>query len=202
MTTRERKTGPVAGGCGGADRRGVLTGALAIGLAGPYLGRSVLAATEPQKMRPQPGDVLVIALGDDKGKPIRPEDLQLGGPQELAYPMDPANNTIRDGSRLNQIAVLRLDPGELSEETAANAADGVVAYSAACTHQACPVSMWEKRKANLYCSCHGSQYDPRQNAKVVAGPAPRRLAHLPLKIEDGLVKAAGEFSGSVGAVKR
>ena len=107
---------------------------------------------------------------------------------------------MRNGSRLNQVLLIRLAPDQLSKDTSANAAEGVVAYSAACTHEACPVSMW--KEGTLYCACHGSQYDPADAAKVVHGPAERRLAMLPLKVEDGVLVAAGPFTGRVGAAKR
>src|SRR5207247_826432 len=55
--------------------------------------------------------------------------LPLGGPQQLAFPMDPATKIIRDGSLLNQVALVRLDPAQLSPDTRADAAGGVVAYS-------------------------------------------------------------------------
>jgi Rieske Fe-S protein len=60
--------------------------------------------------------------------------------------------------------------------------------------------MW--KEGTLYCACHGSQYDPKDGAKVVGGPAPRRLAMVPLRIEEGIVVAAGPFTGRVGAAKR
>lgn len=115
--------------------------------------------------------------------------------------MDPASQTIRDGSRLNLLVVARFDPATLSEETRANAADGVVAYSAICTHQACFVSMWEDENRTLFCSCHASEFDPRNDAEVVAGPAPKQLAALPLKIEDGRLLVGGPFKGPLGVQK-
>ena len=49
----------------------------------------------------------------------------------------------------------------------------------------------------LKCFCHNSEYDPRQNAKVVFGPAPRHLAALPVKAEGPALVAAGTFIGKV-----
>jgi Rieske Fe-S protein len=49
------------------------------------------------------------------------------------------------------------------------------------------------------CMCHNSEYDPRHAAQVVFGPAPRRLAALPLAIVDGALVVAGTFIGKVGA---
>jgi rieske iron-sulfur protein len=133
---------------------------------------------------------------------VKPDDLPLGGPQVVVWPMDGATETVRSGSRLNQVLLIRLPAEELSEETKANAADGVVGYSAACSHEACPVSMWKKDKQAFYCACHGSEFDPRDAARIVGGPAKRRLAMLPLQIEGGELIAAGPFTGPVGAVRR
>jgi rieske iron-sulfur protein len=179
-------------------RREILKGALGLGFALPLVGTGSAQEAEPRSLRPQAGDRLVFAAGDRKGAVIAPADLPVGGPQVLAYPQDAKSSVIRDGSRLNQVALVRLDPTELSEETLADAADGVVAYSAVCTHQGCPVSMWQDKAQTLFCSCHASEFDPRNGAEVVAGPAPRRLAALPLKAEDGVLIAAAEFSARVG----
>lgn len=187
----------------GHKRRTVLKGALGLGLTLPLIKAHAAAVEEdPRKARPQEGDRFVFFAGDRKGEIVKAEDLPMGGPQILAYPMDPKTSTVRDGSRLNQVIIIRLEPEQLSKDTLANAAEGVVAYSAACTHEACPVSMWKEDKGTLYCACHGSQYDPRQAAKVVGGPAPRRLAMLPLRIEEGVLVAAGPFTGRVGAARR
>jgi rieske iron-sulfur protein len=183
----------------GHQRRTVLKGAIGLGLTLP-LAQVHGAEEDPKKARPQAGDRFVFFSGDRKGEIIKVEDLPVGGPQTLAYPMDPATETVRSGSRLNQVLLIRLDPAQLSKDTSANAAEGVVAYSAACTHEACPVSMW--KDGTLYCACHGSQFDPKDAATVVGGPAEKRLAMLPLKVEDGVPVAAGPFTGRVGAVKR
>jgi rieske iron-sulfur protein len=182
-------------------RREVLKGVLGLGFALPVAEMAVARTDDPKRTRPQAGDRFVFAFGDRKSEAIALNDLPLGGPQVLTYPMDPGSGVVRDGSRLNQVLLVRLDPGQFSEETRANAADGVMAYSAVCTHQGCPVSMWEDEAKTLFCSCHASQFDPRNAAEVVAGPAPRRLAMLPLKMEDGALVAAGGFRGRVGFKK-
>jgi len=189
---------PSSGGC--CQRRGLLEAAL--GLA---VGLSALpAAAEdeapgPAAMPPQVGDQLVFLGGDKKGQPIRPEDLSEGGPQVQAWPFDPKTKTVRDQNRLNMLVALRFDPKDLGEETRANSDQGVVVYSDICTHQGCPVNMWEKDLQFLFCSCHGSQYDPKNAAEVQAGPAPRGLPALPVKVEDGVIVVAGKFSGRVGS---
>jgi rieske iron-sulfur protein len=180
-------------------RRRVLEGALGlgVGLAIPRVA-DVLGAEEDKQTRPRKGDRLVFAYGDRAGLVIGPDDLTRGGPQQLAFPMDPANKVIRNGSLLNQVALVRLEPSKLSEETKALAAEGVVAYSAICTHQGCPISMWQAASKTLFCACHASRFDPADRARVVDGPAPRRLPMLPLEAIQGAVVVAGEFSGRVG----
>jgi nitrite reductase/ring-hydroxylating ferredoxin subunit len=62
-----------------------------------------------------------------------------------------------------------------------------VAYSAVCTHQGCTVAY---QGGKLACPCHGSVFDPAKGAEVVAGPAPRPLPEIPVKVEGGEVVRA------------
>src|SRR5262245_2934547 len=68
-------------------------------------------------------------------KPLKPEDLPLDGKQTFSWPMDPETGTVRDGSRLNKVLLLRLDPEGFDPETKEHAAEGVVAYFAVCAHR-------------------------------------------------------------------
>ena len=183
-------------------RRTLILAALATGV----VASTPAAADEDQPgsdERPQKGDVLVFSEGEHTGEVIKPQDLRLGGPPVRAWPKDPTTSVIRKGSRLNEVLVVKLDPAELDDETRARFADGFVAYSAICTHAGCPVTAWVKEttgdKDVCKCVCHNSEYDPRQGAQVVFGPAPRRLAALPLAAADGSLTVAGTFVGKVGA---
>jgi rieske iron-sulfur protein len=179
-------------------RRTVLKGSLSLGLALPWLQGAAAQDSDPRSARPQEGDRFVFPPGTRSGQLITPADLPLGGPPVMAYPMDPKTAVVRDGSRLNQVLLLRLDPAALAEETRARAAEGMVAFSAVCTHTGCDVSDWQGETQTFLCFCHYSRFDPKDGARVVSGPAPRRLAALPLKIEDGVLVAAGGFVGRVG----
>lgn len=155
--------------------------------------------------RPQKGDLLVFSEGDQEGKLITAADLPAGGPPVHAWPKDPTTSVVRSASRLNEILIIRLDPAELDEKTRARAIDGIIAYSAICSHAGCPVTAWVKSdvgdKEVLKCMCHNSEYDPRAGAQVVFGPAPRRLAALPLTLADGSLSVAGNFVGKVGGAQ-
>jgi rieske iron-sulfur protein len=154
---------------------------------------------DPKRMmRPQVGDLLVRSEGDQEGTLIAVADVKVGDAPVIAWAVDPATKLPRDGSRLNQVLLQRFDPSSLGDATRPHAADGLVAYSAICTHAQCTVTDWVQDRQILQCPCHQSEYDPRHDAKVVGGPAPRALAALPLKIADGKPQVAAGFIGKVG----
>ncbi len=185
-------------------RRSLLLSALATG-ASLAAAKSALAEDDKpgSDERPQKGDLLVLSEGDHAGELVKPDELKLGGPPVRAWPKDPKTSVVRDGSRLNEVLVVRLDVSELDDTTRSRSAEGIVAYSAVCAHQACPVTEWVKAEGGdkdvFKCPCHNSEYDPRQGAQVVFGPAPRQLAALPLAIVDGSLTVAAQFIGKVGA---
>jgi rieske iron-sulfur protein len=179
-------------------RRTILKAALGLCFGWPALNSAVAQDGGASNARPQEGDRFAFANGERKGDIIAPADLPLGGPPVMAYPMDPQTKTVREGSRLNQVLLIRLDTETLAEETRTRSAAGIVAYSAICTHAGCDVADWQAGTQMLLCFCHYSQFDPKDGARVVEGPAPRRLAALPLKVAEGVLMAADGFIGRVG----
>jgi Rieske Fe-S protein len=177
-------------------RRCVLRVCCAFAVAAPAFARADEA--DEARLPPQAGDVLAFAFGARAGQVIAPADLPLGSKQTLAYPMSPAAKRVRDGTRLNQLIVVRVDPAKLGEATRARAADGVVAYSGVCSHTGCDVTDWLADAQHFKCPCHESEFDPSDAARVVSGPAPWQLAALPLKLVDGGIVVAGPFEGKVG----
>jgi rieske iron-sulfur protein len=173
---------------------------------GAYMASSGSAAADEDQPgsdeRPQKADVLVFSEGEHAGEVIKPQDLKLGGSPVHAWSRDSKTSVVRKGARLNELLVVRLDPAELDDETRSRAADGIVAYSAICSHAGCPVTGWLKGAAGdndvFKCFCHNSEFDPRHSAEVVFGPALRRLAALPLTIADGSLTVAATFVGKVG----
>ena len=179
-------------------RREALKVLFGIGIGLPTVcARGVSDGAEEYPPR-QENDLFVFAFGDREGEIVAPEDVILSAPQILAYPMDPETGEVKNESRLNQLLLVRLDRESLSESTRARAADGIVAYSAVCTHTGCDIDEWSAETSRFQCPCHESEFDPSDGARVVGGPALRRLAALPLKIVDGVLMAAGGFLGPVG----
>lgn len=165
-----------------------------------YVGASLRPKAEvtPEKEPLKPGDILVYAQGGGEPKPIRPEELKPGDPFVLAYPMDPKTKVVKSGEAKNTVLVVRYNPEELAPEVAQNGVEGIVAYSAVCTHLGCIVSQWVADKKAALCPCHGGIYDLARGVRVIAGPPPRPVPQLPLKVEGGVLVAAGEFLGEVG----
>jgi rieske iron-sulfur protein len=183
------------------NRRCVLCGGAAAALA--MLSPDAWAEGDDpaRSARPRAGDLLVFFEGDRAGQAIKPADLKLGGPPALAWPMDPNSKTLRDGSRFNQVLLIRLDPSALESDEKPHAAEGIVGFSAICTHAQCTVAGWVADKQVFQCPCHQSRYDPKNGARVVFGPAPRPLPALPLKLDGGSLLVAGPFIGRIGMAR-
>jgi rieske iron-sulfur protein len=162
--------------------------------AASVLAVSATAVAEPADERPKEGDYLV-AVDAANSDGLSPSDI--GGPT-IAWPMEPAARLVRNGSRLNRVLLVRLDPATLVGPTRERAADGVVAYSAICPHAGCEVSGWIDEQKILECPCHNSKYNPREGAAIVDGPTTRGLAALPLKIIDNKLVVAKPFIGRLG----
>jgi Rieske Fe-S protein len=176
--------------------------ALRIGIGGLGIGLVLTArpgsAQEGQASLPPTEGDLLVKVSDPSLEPLTPADIGAGAAQILAWPMDPIYKVPRSGSRLNQLLLVRPHSDNFGPATKSIAADGVVAYSAICTHNGCEVTDWSPDEEMLSCPCHSARYDPKHEARVVDGPAPRPLPALPLKVEAGKLVVAGSLSARAG----
>lgn len=62
----------------------------------------------------------------------------------------------------------------------------IKAFSAACTHQGCTVA---RVRTTIDCLCHGSRFDIADGS-VVAGPAPRGLPPVAVRVSGGTITLA------------
>lgn len=152
---------------------------------------------EAARARPAAGDHLV-RVGDTSLTPLTVADVPTAGKPLVAWPLAGDPGVARSGSRLNRVLLVRLDPATLSEATRTRAADGVLGFSAVCTHTGCDVGEYLADEHQLYCECHQSKFDPRDGAKVTDGPAPRPLPALPLRVENGVLVVAAPFTTRPG----
>ena len=143
-----------------------------------------------------------LAVPANQDELVRPELLELEQRPLSALARDPETQVLRDGSRLNRVMITRIDPQKLTARYQANAAEGVIAYSAVCTHTGCDVINWDAGQLRMACPCHESQFDIYDGANVVGGPAPRPLAMLPLEVVEHALKLCGVVGGHRRAVRR
>jgi ubiquinol-cytochrome c reductase iron-sulfur subunit len=141
-------------------------------------------------------------LVDDKGKPYRPEDIEVG---DFYTALPEGADPEALGSGLVVVKLTAAD-NRLTGERRRWAPQGIVAYSKICTHAGCAISMYrfplyqptEPRPA-LVCPCHLSTFDPGDGGQVLFGPASRNLPQLPLEItSDGYLAAARDFPDPIG----
>lgn len=143
-----------------------------------------------------------VRLLDDRGKPIRPDDLAVGS-FTTAFPDGEDPRTF--GA---PVVVVSVDPAMLRPPPGRQdwAIGGVQAFSKICTHAGCAVAMLRypldpelNPAPALVCPCHYSAFDVTHGAEVVSGPAGRPLPQLPLRLDaDGSLLAAGPLSAPPG----
>ena len=183
------------------ERRDVLKGTC--GLVGAAavmsVGVSTPAFAEPQKDAPQVGDVFVFLNGPKKGAVAKVDDIAVGADAVSARAKDPKGD-VRDGD--NFIVLLYRVPKEkVPSDMAGDTVDGVMCYSAICTHQGCTMDEMHKPEMWFICPCHDAEFDPLQMGKNTGGATCHSLAYFPVKSDGGTIVMSGLPSGPVGIVK-
>lgn len=197
---------PVDDAPGSAVRRTVVVGGAALIATGRALiGTEAEAAADPkpEKLFTQPGDRFQFIKGDLKGQFLRPDMLVTDAPPIEVFPYAVAEDVIRRKNRLNRMLVLKLDTNEMDQDTSSRSVDGVLAYSALCTHRACTIKSWKAEERHLRCHCHLSEFAALSEGSVKSGPAKRQLPMVPLGLdEEGFVIATETFTRKPGGAKK
>jgi ubiquinol-cytochrome c reductase iron-sulfur subunit len=201
----------------GLNRRPLLKVALLAPIGGVALAAAAVPVGMLIKDPHKPNDLLFetgwspalnggnpVRLMHEDGKPIRPEDVSVGG-QITAFPMtkDGLGATNKHADSPILLIHLRQDDAELLRANTVHQPKNIggmygnlVAYSKICTHAGCPASLYEQQTNKLLCPCHQSQFLITDNAKPVFGPATRRLPMLPLGIDgEGYLVGLNDFNG-------
>ena len=188
-----------------------------LGLAGAGLGLAAVAPLIGALIKdPHHPDVLFhtgwdpanndgkpVPVVRDDLTPVRPEEISVGG-QITVFPGIPGGTTndwadspvllihlrVADADTLRGNLASRGNQGRMWEN--------FVAYSKICTHAGCPASLYEQQSDKLLCPCHQSQFQITDNARPIFGPATRRLAMLPLTVENGFFVAKSDFGVPIG----
>lgn len=187
----------------GAQRRDLLIGCAALVTGITAIDAPAAAATKPDRSPLQAGDRFQIVRGPLKGEFLRPETLEVGAPPLEGFPFDPANSTLKRKNRLNRVLMLRLAPDEMDAPTRERSADGVLVYSALCTHRSCTIKSWKAEERILRCHCHLSEFLALSEGSVNSGPARRQLPMVPLALDDdGFVVGTDGFTRKPGGAKK
>ena len=136
-------------------------------------------ADEAADLPPQPGDRLVRMDDEGAPQPLKTADIPFASKPVRALPYAAGDALLRDGSRLGRVILMRFDPASLDAETRARSADGVLAYSAVCTHQGCLVT---EVTETIDCACHFSKFSITDGS-VVSGPASAPLAEQAITVD-------------------
>lgn len=189
------------------ERRDVLksTGTMVGVAALASVGGSVNAfAWDAQKDVPKVGDVFIFTDGPKKGNVVNVDDVVLNAAPLTVQAKDPAG-AVRDGDNctavLYRVAKEKV-PGDMADATV----DGVMAYSAVCTHQGCMMTEIHNpdnvsAAFGFICPCHDAIFDPLQDGKNVGGATSATLAYFPIKSDGGKIVVSDEPSTNVGIKK-
>ena len=184
------------------DRRTLIVGAAATAIGLPHVARADDEAEKPNQLFAQTGDHIKIIKGELKGKLLRPEMLTAAAKPIEAFPFDSKLKVLRRRNRMNRLLVLRLNPDEMEAPVRERSVEGVLVYSAVCTHRACTIKAWNVEQRHLRCHCHLSEFAALTGGTVMTGPAKRQLPMIPLDIDnDGFVIAKGGFTDTPGGAK-
>src|SRR4051794_17040085 len=121
---------------------GLSTGAFAVAFGVPAFA---IRALQTVVQEIATGDVLVYATaasGAAAGDPIKASDIQVGTSVQ-AFPKGKTDN------QQNLVELVRVAPGQ--------GKDGLVAYSAICTHLGCVVYAKLNEAGQIACPCHASR---------------------------------------------
>lgn len=199
----------------GVQRRPLLKGAIAIGLApigvvaaAPLIGGMIndphKGAENPLKstgFSPKANGGKLVRLTREDGTPLRPEDVSVGG-QMTVFPGIPGGATNQHADSPTLLIHLREEDARQAQANADRPEamwGNYIAYSKICTHAGCPASLYEQQTNRLLCPCHQSQFLITDNARPIFGPASRRLPQLPITVDaDGFFVATSDYPETVG----
>ena len=196
------------------DRRKFLkicAGAGAAAAASPSLIQRAAGALRPGER---------VRLVDAAGETLRPDTLTVGRSYVFLYPYETTPCFLIDlGSPAEPGEELQTSDGRAYRWSGGVGPQrSIVAFSAICAHKMSyptrsvsfidyrhkPVSEdtgsnWWQRGQVIYCCSEGSVYDPRDGARVMAGPAPQPLAAIGLEFveDEQALYATGVYGGAM-----
>ncbi|MGB3444992.1 MAG: ubiquinol-cytochrome c reductase iron-sulfur subunit [Actinophytocola sp.] len=149
-----------------------------------------------------------VTGNNDEVSLVRPEDMDAGA-METVFPYR-EGDTHEEWVKLlkrgdSPVMLIRLRPADAARVIKHEGQEDFnygdyYAYTKICSHVGCPTSLFEQRSNRILCPCHQSQFDALQYAKPVFGPATRKLAQLPIALDEetGYFISTGDFIEPIG----
>ena len=179
----------------------VMAGAAAVATVAGSL--PVFAAD--QKDVPMVGDVFVHTEGPKKGAVVMAADIPVDANKVITVQAATPDGKPREGDNCTAV-VYRTTADKVPADMKNETVDGIMVYSAVCTHQGCMMTEVHQSSTavaayGIICPCHDAIFDPLQEGKNTGGATSRTLAHFPIKSDGGKLVVTDVPSNYVG-VKR
>jgi len=156
--------------------------------------------SQPQPVgAPERGDTFVYADGPNKGKDVVLADIVVDAPPITVQAKD-ETGTVRESEKAT-ILLYRVAPDKIPTDIRGDTVEGLIAYSALCTHQGCLVSDWDATAKEFVCPCHKAAFAPLQGGITTGEMKTRALPQVPVKIHDGKLVIGDAILSWIG-VKR
>jgi Rieske Fe-S protein len=164
---------------------------------------SLPAFAADQKDVPMVGDVFVFTDGPNKGNVVNVADIPVE--KLITVQAKDPSGAVREGDN-STVVLYRVAPAKVPSDMTSESVEGIMAYSAVCTHQGCMMTDWHIASdavafSGIICPCHDAIFDPLQSGKNTAGAVSRTLPHFPIKSDGGKLVVTDVPSSYVG-VKR
>lgn len=148
---------------------------------------------------PERFDSFVFADGPNKGKDVKAEDIVLDAPPVTVQAKDEEGN-VRESEKAT-ILMYRVSPDKIPADIRGDTWEGLIAYSALCTHKGCLLTGWDAPTKQFICPCHNGFFDPLKGGENTAGAPTRAIPQIPVRIHDGKLVVGDAIMGWIG-VKR
>ncbi len=169
-----------------------------VGSLGPLPGNDLRTTLWDKKMPDGKRRRLVL---DPEMSPIKLSDVTLGGVfHVLPEGIEEESAHFQDEAVKSAVILVGMEESIIKVDKERRwGIQGVIAYSAICTHVGCPVGLYEHTTHHMLCPCHQSTFDMANDCKVIFGPAKRPLPQLKISVDDeGYIVADQGFQEPVG----
>ena len=166
---------------------------------------SLPAFAADQKDVPMVGDVFVYVDGPKKGSVAMVADIPVDEKHVVTVQAATPDGKPREGDNCTAV-LFRTTPDKVPADIKTDSAEGIIAYSAVCTHQGCMMNEIHESSVavaayGIICPCHDAIFDPLKAGKNTGGATSRTLPYFPIKSDGGKIVVSGVPSSYVG-VKR